>query len=69
MTRPEFESFMDAERWSPAQRALWTRFTPTSDARTLLRELRKPDGMIEVTEVKLFRWAGLLPKVLWRKAA
>jgi hypothetical protein len=52
MTRAEFEAFMTAEGWSKAQRDRWARFVPTTCNPEVLRsELRRPDGIVEVTMV------------------
>lgn len=50
MTRPEFEAFMEAEGWSKAKRDCWQRYIPTTgDPEVLRNELRRPDGIIQVT--------------------
>lgn len=58
MTRAEFEALMDAEGWTPLQRSLWAGFTPLGTADEFRRERLKPDGLINVAQVKRprFEW-------------
>jgi len=63
VTRDEFEALMDADAWSPQQRARWCDYTPVVDGATLRREMSRPDGMIEVKFVNppqsVLSWFGL----------
>ena len=67
MTRTQFEALMDADGWSPTQRAQWSSMTPLSDADAFHREMARPDGVIwvslsvrESVIIRIARWLGLM---------
>lgn len=46
MTREQFDDYTAG--WTPDDKARFFGFTPTGDADSVTREMKRPDGMIEV---------------------